>query len=107
MGVPMKPLRVLLLGRGGIVVEEARENLQMPDVEVYGGGSIEDLRATFAQTQIDHVIIGGGLELEIRLAIVREVFQLSNSTTVHMKDIATGPQGYFPFVRAVVRGLRG
>lgn len=107
MGDPVKPMRVLLLGRGGIAVEEAREYLQLPDLELYGGGSMEDLRATFAKTQIDHVIMGGGLDLEIRLAIVREVFQLSNSTTVHMKDITTGPQGYFPFVRAVVRGLRG
>lgn len=103
----MKPMRILLLGLRGIVVDEAREHLQMPDIELYGGGSIEDLRATFAQTHIDHVIMGGGLELEIRLAIVREVFQLSQSTTVHMKDIASGPQGFFPFVRAVVQGLRG
>jgi hypothetical protein len=79
----------------------------MQDVDVYGGGSIEDMRATFAQTHIDHVIMGGGLPLEVRLAIVREVFQLSDSTTVHMKDITSGPEGFFPFVRAVLRGLHG
>ena len=102
----MKRLNVLLLGLRGIVVEEARAQVQMPDVELYGGGSIEDMRAVFAQTQIDHVIMGGGLDIEIRLAIVREVFQLSDSTTVHMKDIQTGPQGFFPFVRAVLEGVR-
>ena len=102
----MRRLTVLLLGLRGVVVEDARAHLQMPDVDVYGGGSIEDMRAIFAQTKIDHVIMGGGLDLELRLAIVREVFQLSNSTTVHMKDIDTGPQGFFPFVRAVLQGLR-
>jgi hypothetical protein len=102
----MKRLTVLLLGLRGVVVEDARAHLQMPDVDVYGGGSIEEMRAIFAQTKIDHVIMGGGLDLEIRLAIVREVFQLSDSTTVHMKDIETGPQGFFPFVRAVLQGLR-
>jgi hypothetical protein len=103
----MKRISVLLLGLKGIVVEDARAHLQMPDVDVYGGGSIEDLRATFAKTHIDHVIIGGGLELEVRLAIVRELFQLSDSTTVHLKDIASGPHGFFPFVRAVVQGFHG
>lgn len=103
----MKRMSVLLLGLRGIVVEEARAQLQMPDVDVYGGGSIEDMRAVFAQTQIDHVIMGGGLPLDVRLAIVREVFQRSDSTTVHMKDITSGPEGFFPFVRAVLRGLQG
>ena len=103
----MKRMNVLLLGLKGIVVEDARAHLQMPDVDVYGGGSIEDLRATFAQMHIDHVIMGGGLPLEVRLDIVREIFQLSDSTTVHMKDITSGPHGFFPFVRAVVQGLHG
>jgi hypothetical protein len=102
----MKRLTVLLLGLRGVVVDDARAQLQLPDVDLYGGGSIEDMRAIFAQTKIDHVIMGGGLDLEIRLAIVREVFQLSDSTTVHMKDIETGPQGFFPFVRGVLQGLR-
>jgi hypothetical protein len=102
----MKRITVLLLGLRGIVVEDARAHLQMPDVDVYGGGSIEEMRAVFAQTKVDHVIMGGGLDLEIRLAIVREVFQLSNATTVHMKDIETGPQGFFPFVHALLQGLR-
>lgn len=96
---------VLLLGKDGIVVEEARAAIQLPDVELYGGGSIEDMRATFARASIDHVIMGGGLPLEVRLAIVREIFQLSDSTTVHMKDITSGPQGFFPFVKSVLRGL--
>ena len=97
---------VLLLGLRGVVVEDARAHLQMPDIDLYGGGSIEDMRAVFAQTKVDHVIMGGGLALEIRLAIVREVFESSNATTVHMKDIETGPQGFLPFVRAVLQGLR-
>jgi hypothetical protein len=103
----MKKMSVLLLGLKGVVVEDARAHLQMPDVDVYGGTGLDDLRATFARTKIDHVIMGGGLDLEVRLAIVREVFHLSDSTTVHMKDVASGPQGFFPFVRAVLQGLHG
>ena len=103
----MKRKCVLLLGRDGIDAGEARAFLQLPDVDLYGGGSIEDLRATFARAEVDHVIMGAGLPLEVRLALVREVFELSKTTTVHMKDVATGPQGFFPFVRAVLRGVLG
>ena len=51
--------------------------------------------------------MGAGLELEARLEIVREVFLASDRTTVHMKDVASGPEGFLPFVRAVVGGLAG
>jgi hypothetical protein len=50
--------------------------------------------------------MGAGIDLETRLQIVREIFQLSETTTVHMKDHATGSQGFLPFVRSVLRGLK-
>jgi len=49
--------------------------------------------------------MGAGIDLETRLQIVREIFQLSETTTVHMKDRLSGPDGFLPFVRAVLRGL--
>ena len=51
------------------------------------------------------MIIGAGLDLEIRLAIVREIFQSSNTTTVHMKDRASGMEAFLPFARSVLHGL--
>jgi hypothetical protein len=35
----------------------------MPDVQLFGGTGIEDVRTTFARTTIDLVIMGAGLEL--------------------------------------------
>jgi NAD(P)H-flavin reductase len=96
---------VLLLGRRGIVVDDVENRLHMPDVEVFGGTGIEDVRAIFAQATIDHVIMGAGIDLEARLEIVREIFHLSEATTVHMKDVASGPQGLLPFVRSILTGL--
>ena len=101
----MQKHKVLLLGKGGIVVAEVQDHLSTPGVQLFGGGSIEDLRATFAETKIDHVIMGAGLPLEVRLEIVREIFLLSNTTTVHMKDYDSGPEGFVPFVRSVFTGL--
>ena len=100
---------VLILGRRHSVVDDAEHQLQLelPGIHVLEGISIEDARAAFAQTKIDHVIMGAGLELEDRLQIIREVFQTSDTTSVHMKDRASGPQGFLPFIRAVLRGLEG
>jgi len=97
--------KVLLLGKGGIVVADVEDQLSTTGFELYGGGSIDDLRATFSSTAIDHVIMGAGLPLEVRLEIVREIFLLSNTTTVHIKDYESGPDGFVPFVRSVLAGI--
>jgi hypothetical protein len=39
------------------------------------------------------------------LEIAREVFETSDWTTVHIKDRASGPEGFLPFVRSIIRGL--
>ncbi|MDM7854550.1 hypothetical protein [Cellulomonas alba] len=98
---------VLLLGRTEIVVEDAERHLDMSDVRLLGGTGLTDVRRAFStEPRVDHVIMGAGLDLQTRLEIVREVFERSDVTTVHLKDRATGPEGFLPFVRAVLRGLR-
>jgi hypothetical protein len=99
------PKRVLLLGVLASVVDEAKQQLHLADIEFLGGAEVDDVRSAFAQADIDHVIMGGGLDLETRLAIVREVFRSSDRATVHMKDQMSGPEGFLPFVRAVLLGL--
>ncbi len=101
------PKTVLLLGRNRDVVEDARRQLDMTDVRLIGGSGLAEVRQAFSTgSPIDHVIIGAGLDLQTRLDILREVFEHSDRTTVHLKDFATGPQGFLPFVRAVLHGLR-
>ncbi len=46
-----------------------------------------------------------GLALADRLAAVTAVFSASDRATVHMKEHMSGPEGFVPFVRAVLRGL--
>ena len=96
---------VLLLGRLGVVVEDAQQPLRMPDVQLSVATGLDEVRSAFAQADIDHVIMGAGLDLEVRVQIVREVFRTSDKTTVHMKDFASGPDGFLPFVRSVLAGL--
>lgn len=98
---------VLLLGVRADLLESVKQELQTPGTEFLGGTGEGDVEPAFRQADIDHVIIGGGLDLEARAAMVREVFHSSDRATVHMKDQMSGPEGFLPFVRAVLGGLGG
>lgn len=99
-------MTVLLLGRKGIVLDDVRRELSVQDVTLLGGTSLDDVRTAFAERSVDVVIMGAGIDLETRLEIVRRIFAVSNSTTVHMKDFDSGPSGMLPFVDGILRGLR-
>jgi hypothetical protein len=49
--------------------------------------------------------MGAGIKLEKRLEIVKYVFTVSNTTTVHVKDWETGPEGFVPFINGVLSGF--
>lgn len=98
--------KVVLLGLKLTVVDEVRDHLDMPEVELFPGAGLDDLRAVLAAHEIDHVIMGAGLDLEVRLEAVRTVFETSAATTVHLKDFASGPQGFAPFVHGVLTGMK-
>src|SRR5919201_1498126 len=98
--------RILLLGVMAAILEDVQQQLQKPDIEFLGGTGVDDVRSAFGQGDIDHVIVGGGIDLETRLEMVREVFQSSDRATVHMKDHMSGPEGFLPFVRSVLVGLK-
>jgi hypothetical protein len=97
-------MNVLLVGRTPAVTADVLEQVAAPAATFYTGSSLEDVAAVLQRTQVDHVILGGGLDLDTRLQIVRSVFESSTSTTVHMNS-PSGPDSYLPFVRAVLRGL--
>ncbi|MGB0369272.1 MAG: hypothetical protein ACPGU4_03830 [Flavobacteriales bacterium] len=94
----------LLLGRKASIVGDVKDGVEAKDVELFGGTSLDDVQNVFAQNQIDVVIMGAGLDLELRLAVVKFVFENSKSTTLHMKDWNSGPAGMLPFVNGVLNG---
>jgi len=95
-----------VLGRKGTVVSEVEQKPGLPGLQIFGGTSIDDVRSTLSKTDIDQVFMGAGINLGARLEIVREIFGKSDTTNVHMKDAASGPEGLLPFVRSVILGLR-
>lgn len=102
---------ILLLGRKGIVVSDAESQLDDPDIAIQTGTSIEDVKVYFSQAEaesynIDHVFMGAGIDLDKRLDIVKEIFNRSSVTTVHLKDATSGPKGFLPFVKTALQGLK-
>jgi hypothetical protein len=99
------PTRVLILGLSAALVENFRQELDQHDVELVAGTDLEGLRAAFADKDVDHVILGGGLDIATRADAVREVFRLSDRATVHMKDQLSGPEGFVPFAEPCCAAL--
>src|SRR5258708_28910127 len=97
--------KILLLGVLDTILADAEQQVGRADLEVFRGTSVEDVRSTLARTNIDHVIRGGGIPLETRLEMVREIFQSSDTANVHMKSHIPRSEGFLPFVRSVLRGL--
>ncbi|KIW23558.1 uncharacterized protein PV07_11747 [Cladophialophora immunda] len=128
MSTTRETLTILLLARKGSVLDETRSQLlqgsaneetspspspsSRPDLRVYAGTTVDDLRSAFDQASreartIQHVFVGAGLELEHRLEIVKEIITLSGDTSVHLKEATSGPGGFLPFIQAVLGGQPG
>jgi len=94
----------LLLGRKGMIVDDVKSKIDAQDVNLFGGTTIDDVKQVFEDQSIDVVIMGAGIDIETRLEIIRYIFEVSKSTTVHMKDWDSGPAGMLPFVNGVLNG---
>ncbi len=75
------------------MLDDVLRELSVQDVTLLGGTSLDDARTACADRSADVVIMGAGIDLEARLETVRHIFTVSNSTTMHMKDFDSGPQG--------------
>jgi hypothetical protein len=98
--------KVLLAGRLLTNVPPA-DQLTVKNVAYFAASNLAEVQQVFAQNNnaIDIVIMGAGIELEKRLEIVHYIFNTSNTTSVHMKDWNTGPEGFVPFINNVLVGL--
>jgi|SRR5438034_330356 len=98
--------KILLVGKL-LTNSPSADLLTIKDAEYFAAPGLSEVKQVFEKNNnaIDIVIMGAGIELEKRLEIVRYVFNTSNITTVHMKDWATGPEGFVPFINNVLTGL--
>lgn len=96
--------KIMLTVRTRSVAEDVISQLQDLPVEFFAATAVTEAQDILTREHLDHAILGGGLDLDSRLAIVRAVFESSDSTTVHMNS-PSGPETYLPFVRSVLQGL--
>ena len=96
---------ILLIGKLLINIPSPEE-LVKKDAHYFVASDMATVLKAFEKNKaIDTVIMGAGIELEKRLDIVRYIFNTSDTVTIHMKDYATGPEGFVPFINNVLTGM--
>jgi hypothetical protein len=95
---------ILLLGRLGINIPNLKAGIAKKNIKLFSGTNLEEVKTAFKQNdnQIDIVIMGAGIDIDSRLNIIEYIFEVSKSTTVHMKDWDSGPAGMLPFVNGIL-----
>lgn len=96
---------VLLIGRRDKVLEALCHQLKTNEVNLFSATTLEVVLQVLGENKIDVVIMGSGLEIDLRCEIVRYITINHPSTTIHMKDWTSGPDGIMPFVTSVLKGL--
>jgi len=99
---------ILLIGRLEINIPNLQTGIENKNINLFSGTNLEEVKDAFNQNdnQIDSVIMGAGIDLNVRLDIIRYIFETSQSTTVHMKDWESGPKGMLPFVNSILNELK-
>lgn len=95
-------LNVLIVGRLLDIVDDTRSRVRCEGVTLHGATTLDEVRQTLALKAIDVMVVGAGIELAERLAIARAALEVSETITVHLKDKASGPTGFAPFVERVI-----
>lgn len=101
-----QPKKCILLGLKKSVIDDAIEQLSDPAFELIGCLSIEEMKAVLEKNQIAHVFIGAGLDIDIRIDAARTILETSLATEVHLKSYSAGPQGYVPFIKTILAGVK-
>lgn len=98
----MAKRKVILLGKKQSNLEKGLALIDRQDIEFILCTSIESLKIALKSDGVDTVITGAGLDLSVRLEAISTIYGNSDSISVHMKDFASGPEGFGPFAKKVL-----
>lgn len=98
----MSKRKVILLGKMQENLDKGLAVIDAEGVDFITCTSIEALSDALSIGGVDTVITGAGLDLSTRLEAVKIIFQTSDGISVHMKDFASGPEGFGPFANRVL-----
>ena len=98
----MKPV-VLLVGRLPHVVENVASQLEDLPIQWLAAHDRDEVASQLeAEPNIRSVVIGAGLDDEIRGELIGVIAARRPDLCIHLKDRVSGPEGMAPFVRRVV-----
>lgn len=105
-----RPTRCILLGLKKSVIDDTISALEAsyssPEFEYVCCLGIDAMKTALIEQEIDHVFIGAGLDTNIRMEATQTVLDNSLVTQVHLKNFSAGPQGYTPFIKTILAGIR-
>ena len=96
---------VLLVGRTHDVLDGAQARIEMSGVAFSAATTAGEVANAFSSSRFDHVFMGAGIALEERLGVVKAIYEGSDTTTIHLKDVASGSEGFLPFVKTILSAL--
>ena len=101
----MRPV-VLLVGRLPGVIGSIAQKLQDIPVEWLGAHDREEvIRQLAAEPRIACVVMGAGLDDDIRGELIGVIAERRPDISIHLKERSSGPDGMAPFVRKVVEAM--
>ena len=101
----MNKRKVILLGKMQENLEKGLAIIDAEGIDFITWTSLQDLAEALKVDGVDTVITGAGLDLSVRLDAIKMIFETSDSICVHMKDFASGPEGFGPFANKVLATL--
>ena len=103
----MNQTTILIVGRTEMVLDNVRKHMPSTHYQFLSATDLDGVKKAFGSAKPDLVIMGASIDLEPRLAIIRYVFERSGSTSMHLKDTDSGPEGFLPFLKGMPSGLQG
>ena len=96
---------VLLVGRLPYVIGNVASELDHLPIRWLGAHDHgEVIRQLDTEPDIACVIMGGGLDDDLRGDLVAVIAEKRPDICIHIKDRASGPEGLVPFVERIVEG---
>lgn len=100
----MKPV-VLLIGKLRDVIGATSQELEGLPVQWLGAHTRDEvIEQLQAEPGIACAIIGGTMDDHLRGELIGVIASRRPDICIHLKDRASGPEGFTPFVRRIVEG---
>jgi DNA-binding response OmpR family regulator len=96
---------ILLLGRLASKVNELAADVNDSQISLHPATNAEEASRQLDEQQIDLVVMGGGLDDEIRAQLCRLIWAKRDDLSIHIKDRASGPAAMAEFIKRIIKGL--